>query len=212
MLRCSSAQPFFPLSLRSDTFKTLINDLANLGLPATEVTKLDELRDHYNKIKHQAGFVPGLLQSLSILRDARDALAVVVGLAPGRTNQPADRQIIHHLQVAFWDNYIGGYTEIAISLPSDHWTGASTIDLLYIRAKDWDGLKVDLLADARFHLGQEHFSPEVWSFISGEGDFLDAGSGRAAIAISYASWQSANGAISIISCCLVSRASITPHP
>lgn len=165
----------FPLSRRGDTFKTLIDDLANLGLPATEVTKLDALRDHYNKIKHQAGFVPGLVQSMSILRDARDAIAVVVSLAPGRTNQPADRKVIHHLQVGFWDNYVGGDTEIAISLPSDHWTGASTLDFLYIRAMAWDDLKVDLLADPRFHFGQEHFSPEVWNFMSGEGDFLNAG-------------------------------------
>lgn len=165
----------FPLSGRGDTFKTLINDLANLGLPATEVTKLDALRDHYNKVKHQAGFVPGLVESTSIVRDARDALAVVVSLAPGRTNQPADRKVIHHLQVGFWDDYVGGDTEIAISLPSDHWTGISTLDILYIRAMAWYDLKVDLLADSRFHLGQEHFSPEVWNFMSGEGDFLNAG-------------------------------------
>lgn len=165
----------FPLSGRGDTFKTLIDNLANLGLPATDVVKLDALRDHYNKIKHQAGFVPGLVQSTSILRDARDALAAVISLAPGRTNQPADKKVIHHLQVGFWDNYVGGDTEITISLPSDHWTGASTLDTLFIRAMSWDDLKADLLADRRFHLGQEHFSPEVWKFMSGEGDFLNAG-------------------------------------
>jgi len=165
----------FPLSRRNDTFKTLIDDLANVGLPASERAKLDALRDHYNKIKHQAGFVPGLVQSRSILRDARDALTVVVSLAAGRTNQPADKKVIHYLQVAFWDNYVGGDTEIAISLPSDHWTGASTLDTIYIRAMAWDDLRADLLADSRFHLGQKHFSPEVWNFISGEGDFLNAG-------------------------------------
>lgn len=75
----------FPLSGRGDTFKTLINDLANLGLHASEITKLDALRDYYNKTKHAVGFVPRLVEAVSILRGARDALAVVVSLAPGRT-------------------------------------------------------------------------------------------------------------------------------
>lgn len=105
----------FPRSGRGDTFKTLIDDLANLGLPASEVVKLDALRDHYNKIKHQAGFVPRLVQSTLILRDARDGLTAIVRLAPGRTNQPIDRKIIHHLQVGFWDNYVGGYGDRHLS-------------------------------------------------------------------------------------------------
>lgn len=39
----------------------------------------------------------------------------------------------------------------------------------------WDDLKIDLLADSRFHLGREYFPLEVWNFFSSEGDFLNAG-------------------------------------
>lgn len=164
-----------PRSSRRDNFCKLIDDLSSVGLGADEIMQLHRFRDHYNSIKHEPGFAPSLVTSLAILKDAHEALVALVGLSPGRSALPADRAVIHQLQVAFWDHYTNGDTEVAISLPSDHWTGASTLDVLYIRSKDWEALKLDLLSDSRFHLGKDHFAPEVWEFLQKEGDFLNAG-------------------------------------
>lgn len=165
----------FPLSSRHDSFQKLINDLSSVGLSTTAIGLLHEFRNHYNKIKHEPGFTPSLVESKAILKGAHEALVSLVKLAPGRTNLPEDRAFVHQLQVALWDHFTSGDTEVSISLPSDHWTGASTLDVLYIRGQDWDALKADLLSDCRFHLGPDYFAPEVWDFLRREGDFLNAG-------------------------------------
>lgn len=165
----------FPASSGRAGFYHLIENLRSTGLHTGHIDNLHALREFYNLSKHQPGADLDLSDALTVVENARKALEAVNALGLGQTNQPLAKVIKYHLWVGFWDCYTGGFTEIAIMLPGDHWTHVSSVDTMYIKITDWDALKTALVSHPRFRLGEENFTAEVWDSFLKEGDFLNAG-------------------------------------
>ena len=165
----------FPLSTRSDDFYSLIRRLRSVGLSPTDVSRLQSLRKLNNKSKHEPNADLVLKESIDTVQDARTALVEISRLNVGATGTSLERQVRYHLWVGFWDHYTSGDTEIAIMLPGEHWTHVAAVDTMHMHASDWGALKSLLISSPRFHLGEEHFQPDVWQSFCSEGDFLNAG-------------------------------------
>jgi hypothetical protein len=164
-----------PLASRRQRLVDFIKDLATHGVDQATRDDLDALRDLYNDSKHKPQ-VPLLLGPVTdIVEKAALAIQTICALNVGVTGSPLGRELNYSLWVGFWDYYTGGMTEAAIMLPGDHWTHVSTVDTFQMDIKNWDAFKPILQAHTRFRLGKEHFQPEVWTSMSEEGGFLNAG-------------------------------------
>jgi AbiV family abortive infection protein len=140
----------FPTSSRRDSTALLVSNLPALGLDAQSVSDLEALRKLYNQSKHDPAVQLRLADVRTIITGAHNAF-----LALGSPH--------------------GGETEVAICLPSAHWTHIATVDNFHLDWKSWDALKPALSSHPNFKWGPEHFAPEAWSSLASEGDFLDAG-------------------------------------
>lgn len=165
----------FPTSSNRSSFNDLIERLRSTNLHVAHLDNLHELRQFYNRSKHKPGADLDLSDALTVVENARKALEAVNALGLGQSCQPLAKIIKYHLWVGFWDSYTGGFTEIAIMLPGNHWTQVSCVDIMYIKITDWDVLKATLVAHPRFRLGGKNFTPEVWDSFVKENDFLNAG-------------------------------------
>jgi hypothetical protein len=165
----------YPGSTRQDKFYHLIEKLRGSGLPGVEVQRLHDLRELYNTSKHDPAIPLVLANAIAKCEYAAAALRAGILLGPGTVNVPFERELNYTLYVGFWDHYTGGETEVAIFVPSDHWTHVAAADVFSMDFRAWDALKPVLLAHPRFRMGKAHFAPEVWKGFCDEGEFLGAG-------------------------------------
>ncbi|MGO8918669.1 MAG: hypothetical protein ACLQJR_22435 [Stellaceae bacterium] len=164
-----------PTSSRRDRLNELIAALTPAGLPAPQTDALDCLRLLYNRSKHDPSDGLPLGEAIDVVQRAAAAVSDLAALGLGTVQVPAEREINYHLYVAFWDHYAGGETEVAVSLPGDHWTHVALVDTLNMGGRSWDRLKPLLTTHPQFRLGKENFAPEVWKSFENEGDFINAG-------------------------------------
>jgi hypothetical protein len=164
-----------PTSSRKHTLKDLIAALVPAGLPQSQADVLDCLRSLYNRSKHKPSEELPLGHAIDAVQRAAAAVSEIVALGLGTVQVPYERELNYHLYVAFWDHYSGGETEVAVSLPGDHWTHVALVDTLNMDIKSWDRLKPMLTSHPQFRLGKENFPPEMWKSFTEEGDFLNAG-------------------------------------
>lgn len=164
-------------SRNRDDFVKLINGLAACGLGSQFVTDLHSLRKGYNSAKHDPAYAPAIGDVLSLLKATDAVLREIQTLALGTTANPAPKmQTKRVLWIAAWDHFIGGDTEISISLPvSENATFSPELDLLYIDAMRWDEAKKELSAVGDFRLGKHLFPAQLYDSWANEGDFAGAG-------------------------------------
>lgn len=164
-----------PRSSRRATLKDLIAELEPSGLSPPQANDLDCLRLLYNKSKHKPSEHLPLGESIEVVRRAAAAVSGLVVLDLGTIRVPYEREVNYHLYVGFWDHFTAGETEVAVSLPSDHWTHVALVDTFNLDIRSWDRLRPMLSSHPQFRMGKENFSPDVWKSFEAEGDFLDAG-------------------------------------
>lgn len=164
----------FPGSAASDTFDLLINRLKSVGIAKAERQRLHALRELYNDAKHDPNKPMRLKTAIDVIFGACTAIQGLINAQIGATAASVETVVSRLLWVSAYDIYVGGITEVYVSLPLPKEIFATHLDVVYVKGLAWDELKAKLLATNSFHYGPEHFSPEVYNrFI--EGDFLNAG-------------------------------------
>ncbi|GFZ98669.1 hypothetical protein GCM10010923_03600 [Blastomonas marina] len=165
----------FPDAAASDTFDTLINRLKSLGIAKTVRGQLHSVRDLYNDAKHDPAASVRLKRAVDAISAARGGVETLIANGIGATAAPIEKVISRLLWVSAYDVYVGGVTEVYVSLPLPEDIFATHLDLVWIDGLAWDSMKAELLATGCFHYGKEHFDPEVYARFGQEQDFLNAG-------------------------------------
>lgn len=165
----------FPGAAATDTFDTLINRLKAIGIDKTVRRQLHALRELYNDAKHDPAAIVRLKPSVDTIAASRTAVETLIGAGLGATSAPVEKVISRLLWVSAYDVYVGGVTEVYVSLPLPEDIFATHLDLVWIKGLEWDAMKAELLATDCFHYGEEHFDPEVYARFGQEQDFLNAG-------------------------------------
>jgi hypothetical protein len=165
----------FPGSSRHDSSAKLIENLATLGLDPLAIADLDALRDLYNHSKHDPKASFRFADVRRVIAASSRSFQVLSSLGIASIDAPPDSSLAHHLWVGAWDHLMGGETEVAIVLPSAHWTHIGTFDNVHLDYKSWEALKLALAAHSNFKWGEEHFDPDVWVTFTRDSDFLNAG-------------------------------------
>ena len=98
----------------------------------------------------------------------------VVSKGLGMTSAPVEQVVNRLLWVSGYDVYVGGVTEVYVSLPLPEDLFATHIDVVWIKGESWDEMKAELMATGSFFYGAEHFAPNVFESFE-EGDFINAG-------------------------------------
>lgn len=165
----------FPGAIATETFDTLINRLKAIGIDKTVRRQLHGLRDLYNDAKHDPTAPVRLKRSVDMVTAARAAVQTLIGAGLGATSAQVETVISRLLWVSAYDVYVGGVTEVYVSLPLPEDTFATHLDLVWIKGLEWGRMKAELLATGCFHYGKEHFDPVVYCRFAEEQDFLNAG-------------------------------------
>ena len=135
---------------------------------------LHSLRELYNDAKHAPGKPIRLKSAVDATAGSRAAIASLIDMNLGSTAEPVEKVISRLLWVSAYDVYVGGVTEVYVSLPLPDDDFATHLDLVWVKGLEWDNLKAELLATGSFYYGKEHFPPLVYEKFR-EGDFLNAG-------------------------------------
>lgn len=165
-----------PSSSPRNSFEQLV-DLLSGPLPAASVARLHAFRKAYNKAKHDPSFSAGLLDTKELMDETEGAIEDLLASGLGLLDQPIPPPTLKRVYwLAAWDHYIGGDTELHITIPtqSEHWTGPPSLDTIYIDGRKWDAAKADLAMAGKllpYHgiIPQKHV--DQWSE---ETDFLAA--------------------------------------
>lgn len=165
----------FPGAKTADSFDTLINRLKSLGIDKSVRGQLHALRELYNDAKHDPGASVRLKRAVDTIVAARSAVEALIATGIGATAAPVEKVISRLLWVSAYDVYVGGVTEVYVSLPLPEDIFATHLDLVWINGLAWDTMKAELLTTGCFHYGKEHFDPAVYARFSEEQDFLNAG-------------------------------------
>jgi hypothetical protein len=165
----------FPGAAVTDTFDTLINRLKSMGIDKTLRRQLHVFRELYNAAKHDPNTRIHLKLSLETVAMARAAIQMLIDAGTGATSAKVEAVVSRLLWVTAYDVYVGGVTEVYVSLPLPKDEFATHLDLIWIKGSAWDAMKDELLATGCWHLGSEHFDPVVFKRFTGEDDFLNAG-------------------------------------
>lgn len=164
----------FPGTPGKDTFDGVINRLKSAGVSKSVRDQLHGLRDLYNDAKHDPDRRMRLKDAVDTVEGARDALASLITAGLGATSAPVENVLSRLLWITAYDDYIGGVTDVYVSLPLPKDAFDTHLDVVYVKGTAWDALKADLLATGSLHYGAEHFAPDVFARFN-EGDFLNAG-------------------------------------
>ena len=164
-----------PASRRADRLVVLINNLAELGLSQDDIDALHKLRQLYNRSKHEPDIELTMADCLLVMRRAKKALIFLASTGIPALDAPAQVDYKYHIWVGFWDDYVGGETDVQVMLPSDHWLLVELISNFHFPIQAWDQVKPLLESHPKFNLGREFFEEEVWNSLAKEGDFLSAG-------------------------------------
>lgn len=165
----------FPGAIAAETFDTLINRLKAIGIDKTVRRQLHGLRDLYNDAKHDPTAPIRLKRTVDMVTAARAAVRTLIQAGLGATSAPVETVVSRLLWISAYDVYVGGVTEVYVSLPLPEDIFATHLDLVWIKGLEWDAMKGELLATGCFHYGKEHFDPVVYSRFVEEQDFLNAG-------------------------------------
>lgn len=165
----------FPGAAAADTFDTLINRLKSVGIDKSARAQLHALRDLYNDAKHDPSAPVRLKRAADTIAATRNAVQTLIATGIGATAAPIEKVISRLLWVTAYDVYVGGVTEVYVSLPLPDDIFATHLDLVWIDGLAWDAMKAELLATECFHYGSEHFDPAVYARFAQEQDFLNAG-------------------------------------
>lgn len=165
----------FPGAVAVDKFDTLINRLKSTGMDKSARAQLHALRELYNDAKHDPTTPVRLKRAVDTIEAARSAVQILIASGIGATAAPIEKVISRLLWVSAYDVYVGGVTEVYVSLPLPEDTFATHLDLVWIDGLAWDAMKAELLATGCFHYGSEHFDPTVYARFGQEQDFLNAG-------------------------------------
>lgn len=164
----------FPGTPGKDTFDSVINRLKSAGVARIVRDQLHGFRDLYNDAKHDPDQRMRLKNAVDAICDARAALGTLINAGLGATNAPVESVLSRFLWVSAYDDYVGGLTDVYVSLPLPDDVFATHLDVVYIKGTAWDALKSDLLATGSFYYGAQHFTPDIYARFH-EGDFLNAG-------------------------------------
>lgn len=165
----------FPGGVAADTFDTLINRLKSAGIDKAVRHQLHALRNLYNDAKHDPAVRVRLKHAADTIAAAQSAIETLIDAGIGATSASVEKVINRLLWVSAYDVYVGGVTEVYVSLPLPKDIFATHLDLVWIKGLEWDAMKAELLATGCFHYGKEHFDRIVYDRFGQEQDFLNAG-------------------------------------
>lgn len=176
----SATERFFksaiwPGSATDISLDGLINRLKQIGIGKEDRADLHALRELYNDAKHDPRAAVTLKRTLDIVTAARRVMAALIERQIGSSGAPVSKVLSRFLWVAAWDDYLGGLTEVYVSLPLPDEPFATHLDLIWIDGLAWDAMKAELLQTGRFHYGPDHFPAQVYDRFKNEDDFLNAG-------------------------------------
>lgn len=164
----------FPGTPGTESFDTVINRLKTSGVSKTTRKELYDFRELYNGSKHDPLHPIQLRTCIETVRIARDAMISVIEKNLGTTATPVATAVSRTLWVTAYDVYVGGVTEVYVSLPWPNDDFATHLDIVWVKGTAWDNLKAELLSTGSFHYGPDNFTPEIFRKFN-EDDFVNAG-------------------------------------
>jgi hypothetical protein len=164
----------WPGALGAETLDTLINRLKSVGFDRAGRQQLSAFRIIYNDAKHDPFVSVQLKRAADVTLSARQAVSALISTGVGTTTAPIEKAVNRLLWVSGYDVYVGGVTEVYVSLPLPEDLFATHIDVVWVKGTSWDLMKADLIATGCFFYGAEHFAPDVYDRFK-EGDFINAG-------------------------------------
>lgn len=122
----------------TDTFDTLINRLKSLGIAKSVRGQLHAVRDLYNDAKHDPAASVRLKRAVDAISAVRGAVETLIATGIGATAAPIEKVISRLLWVSAYDVYVGGVTEVYVSLPLPEDIFATHLDLVWIDGLAWN--------------------------------------------------------------------------
>lgn len=158
----------------SDRFFNLIESLTIFGMSAKGINSLHDLRNKYNKFKHDPNVGSSTVESLRVMEDALTALDELSKIGPSSIHEPLIRKYTRILWIAGWDHFTSGDTEVHIMLPYEEGEFILAIDYYNIKWEGWQKIVDRFITERSLVMGTNSFPQNVYSRFQ-EGDFIDAG-------------------------------------
>lgn len=163
----------FPGSDVTDTFDRVINRLKSAGLGKNTRDDLHGFRELYNASKHDPLRALSLKATINTVQKARDAMKSLLTSGIGNTSLPVTKVVSKTLWITAYDVLHQGVTEIYVSVPWPDEDFATHLDIVWIKASEWDPLRNELAATGSAQIGAAYFAPTVYKKFH-EDDFLEA--------------------------------------
>ena len=111
-----------------DNFVSFINDLSYLGVDQNHIVWFHDLRQIYNKAKHDPNAQVTLIETTEVVQNAQKTAKLIVANSLGDSVRRVRSTATRIYWIAAFDHYIDGDTEIHIIIPgeSEHWLGPPT--------------------------------------------------------------------------------------
>ncbi|MEM5643082.1 hypothetical protein AAHB52_20865 [Bacillus toyonensis] len=118
------------------------------------------------------------MEAIKILNDVRIVLSEIKDLDIGIVNTCRAEEYERVVWIAGWDHFTTGDTEIAIVIPYEYdgsKTFIPTLDYFNIHSEGWNKIIERFSQTNKLHMGKEYFLDSTYDYISGLGDFIEAG-------------------------------------
>lgn len=165
----------FSNNLNNRNFNQLINELSNRGISSQSVQHLHDLRDLYNRLKHEPSFKTDITNGIETLNKSFEALKEIKSQNLGSINDPYIQARSRIVWFAGWDDYIGGMTEIGIFLPDYELDFPVGIEYFNVDYKGWDDIKNTFISTGELKMGKEFVSDKAYKNWKNQSDFIGAG-------------------------------------
>lgn len=156
-----------------DTFFNLINDLSSFGVSSEDIQTLHKVRIMYNDAKHEPTSNRTSMEIINVLEKLCSTLSDMKKINLGKTYETQTYNRV--VWIAGWDHYTSGDTEISIMIPYIGERFPPALDYFNIRWDGWDELVGKFTTQGSLKIGQRNIPESVYSKLSAEGEFIDAG-------------------------------------
>lgn len=136
----------FPLKSNRDNFVSFIDELNNHVNNKNLIDNFHNIRLQYNLVKHDPNTSLKISAVINDISQLIPTISEINNKAIGQVNVPIRNNTTRIFWLCAWDHYIHGETEVTIFLPTKYtgFTGVPSIDLVHIKALDWDTFKSEL--------------------------------------------------------------------
>ncbi|CAA0233977.1 hypothetical protein R8G64_05240 [Tenacibaculum maritimum] len=165
----------FNNGLNNLNFYNLIERLRSLGITESSISNLHELRNYYNSLKHEPGFITNIIEAEEKVEKLIEALTEIDTKSIGNINATYTQNTSRVLWLCAWDDYMGGMTEINLFLPNYELDFPYSVEYFNIALEGWETLKDKYVPNGELQLGKEFVSEKAYNIWSANVDMIGVG-------------------------------------